>query len=184
MAISNAYWISPSGVASKVRTSHIQDVLTEPEHFNLSLEAVKAVFDRYGEPYGHEGKARRDVMESLLHKGWIRIRYVPQRDSYTVELNRLGKKEADYLWQWAGGLVASEPKRAFSDVHILSPLGAFDPVRLSLSDVARDFLYTMFDLSGSLRHHLTIFSSVSEAALFSLPPAGTRLGKPRPTSTS
>ena len=84
-----AYWIAPDGCVIAVAVRHIITVCNAPERFGLTYEQINEAFARHGEPLGHEGRARQEIMADLIiNHGWIRVRYLPRRDRWIVELNR------------------------------------------------------------------------------------------------
>jgi hypothetical protein len=49
-------------------------VLEKPEKFGLTKEELRKFYESYGEPLGHEGRAREEIIKRLMRKKWIRIR--------------------------------------------------------------------------------------------------------------
>jgi hypothetical protein len=49
-------------------------VIQNPEKFGLTFDYIKQRFDEYGEKMGQEGKAREEIIMSLLEQGFVRIR--------------------------------------------------------------------------------------------------------------
>lgn len=95
-----AYWIKNTHIIP-VPILHINVVIEHPEHFNYTTEQIKSIYEKHNEPYGHEGKAREEIMLNLIkNKGWIRVRYTVKNDTWTVELDKLGRKNKDTLWQF------------------------------------------------------------------------------------
>lgn len=85
-----AYWLNINGTVIPVETIHITTVIKTPERFGYSLERIHKIYKKNGEPMGHEGRARVEIMSDLIkRKGWIRFRFKPKEDSWTVELNTL-----------------------------------------------------------------------------------------------
>ena len=71
---SPAYFISPKGKIVYVGTNHIAYIIRNPEKFWLSIEFIEYVYNHYNERLGMEGKAREQIILSLIDSGWIRIR--------------------------------------------------------------------------------------------------------------
>lgn len=95
-----AYWIN-NGYCLPVNSLHIDMIINHPEKFNLTSEKIKTIYDKHNEPYGHEGKARQEIMSNLiLTKGWIRVRYNYKKDFWTFEVKSLTKKTKDIIWQF------------------------------------------------------------------------------------
>jgi len=91
-----AYWITPDGKLIAVKTTHIDEVIITPEIFGLKIEDIKALYEKYAEPLGLEGKAREEIMKNLILQGWIRIRWKPKEWSYTVQMHRNEKTETNF----------------------------------------------------------------------------------------
>lgn len=94
-----AYWITPDGEVIKVKTTHIDEVIRNPELFGLNIEDIKALYKKYDEPLGLEGKAREEIMLNLILVGWIRIRWKPKEYSYTVQMKQSPETETN-LKNW------------------------------------------------------------------------------------
>lgn len=85
-----AYWVSGQGDILPVPTLHIHLVVKYPERFGYTGSAIREIFKFHNEPLGHEGNARQEIMLDLIvNRGWVRARYTPRHDRWTVELNRL-----------------------------------------------------------------------------------------------
>jgi len=137
---SQAYWISPSGEITSVGLKHINEIIDNPEAFGLTKEFVKETYAKFGEKMNTEGKAREEIMALLMKQGWIRIRYQPRQDSFTVQLWRLGRRPKDLIWSWANAQEESNSKRSYSDVVILL-LGEDNRViRTSVNGIVREEL--------------------------------------------
>lgn len=88
-----AWWLNQDGRIIPVPLRHIVTVCEAPETFGLTPGYVTSVFMKHGEPLGHEGLARREIMKNLIiNYGWIRIRYSPRHDRWTVELKRVNDR--------------------------------------------------------------------------------------------
>jgi hypothetical protein len=83
-----AYWINPEGKVTPVQESHIKEVLHSPKYFGTTSKYVRSVFDKYGEKYGFEGKAREEIIKDLFEKGWIRVRRKKDM-SFTIQTAKL-----------------------------------------------------------------------------------------------
>ena len=57
-----AFFISPSGEIIYVGTTHIAQVISNPEKFGMSFEAIKKIYQQNDERIGLEGKARREIL--------------------------------------------------------------------------------------------------------------------------
>jgi hypothetical protein len=73
-----AHWISPAGEVLPVQRKHINEVITNPSRFGMSREQIEEVYARHHEPLGLEGKAREEIIVTLVDRGWIRVRHYEQ----------------------------------------------------------------------------------------------------------
>ena len=112
-----AYWISPTGKILPVRDLHITEVLSNPEAFGFNRDELERAYKQHDELLGSEGKAREEIMTTLLKRGWIRIRYVPNHDLYSIQCFNFGKRQKDYLWQWAKDVTDNEFHK-YADVRL------------------------------------------------------------------
>jgi len=145
----NAYWISPTGQLFEVESKHIDEIIKSPESFSLTKEYVDEVYKKHNEPRGFEGKARHEIMDSLIRSGWIRVRYYAKNDCYSVELNSLTKKVKDYLWAWASGIVEANSKRKLSDVKIIEFLTK-NTLMLNIDRITKDELCRSSTISAEI----------------------------------
>lgn len=102
---SEGYWLSPSGDIIPVDTSHIDLVIKNPEKFRTTKEEIKKIYKKHEEPVGLEGKAREEIMVDLIRDGWIRIRYVPRKDFFTVQLDKLSERKKNHIYAFASEAV-------------------------------------------------------------------------------
>ena len=84
-----AYWLNDNGVILPVPKIHIAEVISTPERFGYTLERIRECYEHHHEPIGHEGNARIEIMSDLIKNGWVRVRYTPATDTWTVELHTL-----------------------------------------------------------------------------------------------
>jgi len=75
MSVTQAVWYSPTGKMYDVGQKHITFILDHPDLFGTTAEDLRAVFKKFKEPIGWEGKARSEIMLSAMRDGWTRIRY-------------------------------------------------------------------------------------------------------------
>jgi hypothetical protein len=72
-AATQAYWVSPEGKLIEV-SIHVRYILDNPGLFGKTREDLVAVYKKYKEPMGWEGKARHEIMLDAMRQGWMRIR--------------------------------------------------------------------------------------------------------------
>jgi hypothetical protein len=102
MIFKGAYWISPIGDLFEVGTSHIAEVIKDPEKFGLKLENIKEIYRKHNEPLGLEGKARREILIQIIQQGWIRLRRY--RESWSVTVYRFSNETKHQLQNWAANI--------------------------------------------------------------------------------
>jgi hypothetical protein len=56
-----------------------------------------------------EGFSRERILRELLQQGWVRIRYKPREDSFTMQLFTFDKRARSQLKKWTGS-VTKEPE--------------------------------------------------------------------------
>ena len=95
-----AYWIKPDGVILPVKTRHIDLIIESPGEFDLSEEYIKEQFKRFNEPLGREGRARRKIMEELIKKRFIRVRFKPKEWIWYMECNIIDKNIESQVEAW------------------------------------------------------------------------------------
>ncbi len=118
-----AFFISPDGEIVPVPVNHIQRVITSPGLFNLTKEEIKAVYKKFNEPLGLEGKARKEILARLIEAGWIRIRYKGKYDKLTFQLSVLDDKKIDFLIRFANAALRDELElnvNKYTDTEIIS----------------------------------------------------------------
>lgn len=96
----DAYWVSPDRYVIPVAMRHITVVLDAPEKFGLTEPALRKIYKKNKEPWGHEGYAREEIMTDLIEKGWSRLRYNPKQDSWIAQVKDL-ETVADAMMGWA-----------------------------------------------------------------------------------
>jgi len=101
-----------------VKTTHISEIIDNPECYGLTKEYIENAYKKHNEKLRIEGKAREEIMRELVNKGWIRIRYYPKHDSYSIELKRFSNIEKRYLAEWAAKVINYNPIRKYSDLSI------------------------------------------------------------------
>jgi hypothetical protein len=73
------YWISPAGTVIPVALNHITTICLRPSQFDRNEDALRSIFERYGEPWCFEGQAREQIIREVIYEGWIRVRHYPRR---------------------------------------------------------------------------------------------------------
>jgi len=154
MKIENAYWISPRGALIPVTNRHINTVIDNPKKFGLTKEYIEDVYKKHNEPIHHEGNAREEIIENLMRTNWIRIRLIPKKDQYTIQLNKLTKKAKDYIFDFAVKMTKSGASK-YGEVRITTLDGR--------PDIVGDFDDVLtFDLFECDRKHELSFTLIED----------------------
>ena len=117
--IASAYWISPEGKIKKVKTTHVKEIVNNPEEFGLTVDYIKEVYKRHNEGIGSEGVSRDEIVKVLVLNGWTRIRYNYSGDYFSIDVGKLNEKVREYLFQWAFKTVEAYPDRQTTRVVIV-----------------------------------------------------------------
>ncbi|MFO8062037.1 MAG: hypothetical protein R6U31_03835 [bacterium] len=95
-----AYWIKPDGEIIPVSTRHIDAIIKNPQAFDMTEAYIKEQFNRFNEPMGREGRARRKIMEQLIRKGFIRVRFKPRQWKWYMECNIIDENVESQVEAW------------------------------------------------------------------------------------
>ena len=117
--MNKAYWISPSGQSIEAPTTHIRLILDKPAKFGLKKSDIIKTYEKYGEKRGIEGRARTEIMSDLMRKGWIRVRYIPKQDMWTIQTYFFGNKEKNNTWDWVRYAYKNNIANRYADLRIL-----------------------------------------------------------------
>ena len=158
---SKAYWISPFGKIVDVPRRHITNILDSPEQYGYSEQELKDVYHKFNEPIGHEGKAREEIMTTLINKGWIRIRWNTKKFTWIVQVSDITKKVKDYLQSWSKEMLSNSDLK-FSTVYILPIKAGLSPSSHSLNDISNDILYNESDNKSNSKYILEFVESFSK----------------------
>jgi hypothetical protein len=139
----NAYWVSPVGEMLSVESTHIEAVVKNPEVFGITSAYIKEVYKKYRETVGLEGKARDEIVEGLINKRWIRIRYDKSQDYYIIGIKYFDKKQIDYLRKWAMDILALDERLAAKIVHLNDMKDVLETC--NMEQLASDYIYTKFN---------------------------------------
>jgi len=120
MPNSVAYWVAPNGKSIDVGTNtHIKYIINNPKIFGLDKKKIIDKYAEYGETIGIEGDARGEIMMNLMKKGWLRVRHIPRKDSWTIQTYYFGNKEKNNIWDWVREARKKNWANAFADIRIL-----------------------------------------------------------------
>jgi hypothetical protein len=139
----DAYWVSPVGEMLPVKFTHIELVIKNPEIFGITHSYIKKVYRKYRETIGLEGKARDEIVEGLINKKWMRIRYDKSQDYYIVGFKYFDKTQLDYLKEWSMGILALDEKFASKIVYLNDMKDVLETC--NIAQLASDYLHKKFN---------------------------------------
>jgi len=139
----DAYWVSPVGEMLSVKFTHIEAVIKNPEVFEITHSYIKKLYKKYRETVGLEGKARDEIVEGLINKKWMRIRYDKSQDYYIVGFKFFDKNQIDYLKKWSMGILALDEKLASKIVYLNDMKDVLETC--TIAQLASDYLYKKFN---------------------------------------
>jgi len=142
----DSYWVSPAGEMLPVKSTHIEVVIKNPEVFGITHSYIKEVYKKYRETVGLEGKARDEIVESLINKRWMRIRYDKSQDYFIVGFKYFDRKQIDYLKNWGMGILALDKNYATKIVHLNDMNNVL--ASCNINQLVSDFLYKKFNCFG------------------------------------
>lgn len=118
-----AFWITPSGkVLDCGAKTNIAYVCDAPRKFGIKEQEVQSAYDKYGEPYGFEGKAREEVLRKVIANGFIRIR--KYKNLYSVNVQTYNRRVGKLLSNWAYEMISSGKENdKYMPVNITSDSG-------------------------------------------------------------
>jgi len=99
--------------------THIDVMIQNPAKFGFTISQIKTAYEKYGERVGQEGKAREELIENALKRGFIHIRLYPNR-YWSVTVWNYGSREKRVLSEWA--FTAEKDKMAgpYMEVRIVA----------------------------------------------------------------
>ena len=84
--IGKGFFISQEGFIIPVER-HIYTVSEYPEAFGFTNKEIKKIYKKYGEKARQEGKAREDILKTVVKRGWIRGRKYDEKGNEYLSLN-------------------------------------------------------------------------------------------------
>ena len=99
MLNSTAYWIMPDGEIQDIGfNTHISYIINHPDKFNITIDQITILYEKYNEQIPVEGQARKEIILDLLEQGFIRIRQY--KTHWSISL-KLWKQSQFLLSKWA-----------------------------------------------------------------------------------
>jgi len=102
-----AYWIDKKGKFTESKDNHIIYIIANPKVFGFTLEQLKETYKKYDEPFGSEGKARREIIDDAIGRGWIRVRLYP-RTHWSITIAKLDKRVRDVITEFFKNVIAGK----------------------------------------------------------------------------
>ena len=79
--LSTGFWYKDA-VLYPISRTHIRGVLDFPELFSRDKSFLLDTYRKYSEKIGFEGRARGEIITTLVDEGWIRIRLYEKPNRY------------------------------------------------------------------------------------------------------
>lgn len=119
MAQGGGYWISPDGKIVAVPL-HITAIIDNPQMFGYTEEQLREEFEKHGEPYGSEGKAREKILRDVMRRGWIRLReWLGRRGEFiSAQTSRITNQVKEKLVDFADLYIAQKIPGARGDKYL------------------------------------------------------------------
>lgn len=150
-SIKAAFFISPSRKIVYAPTTHIDMILKNPEKFGFTREKLEKIYAKYDEKIGVEGKAREEIIQSLIKKGWIHIRRISNRQ-WNISVNKITKKVKDLIYDWANKIIKGVDGFREDDVYMpvyLWSLSGSDSKMTTVDGISKDDLYEKYEFFDS-----------------------------------
>jgi hypothetical protein len=144
-----AYFISPKGEVIYCGNKHITKVIENPKKFGLDKGVIEYLYDFYNEKFGTEGKAREQIIISLINQGWVRIRKYGDK-FWTVNVNKLDGKVKQILNKWSNlilkGINGIKEIDPYIPVKIVFPTGNPQTTTMKSMSDDKNFVVEDFEL--------------------------------------
>jgi len=115
--MNRGYWLTPDGnIIDLGSRHHIDFIIDNPGDYGEMMENIKEAYDRYNERWRFEGKARDEIMQRVVNRGFIRIRET--RNHWKIQLWDLDMAKYNNLSSWAK-VIATQKRDLYGDVQIM-----------------------------------------------------------------
>lgn len=140
---SEAFFVTPYGKVINIQTTHIDSIIKNPKVYGYTIEKIKEIYNKYNEKLGVEGKARDEIIKSLINKGWVRIRRYPNKQ-WSITINKMNKKIENFLYRFMNailkGIAGFKETDKYMPVNIIS-LSDNNVIKSNVDDISKDYLY-------------------------------------------
>ena len=90
---SNGYWIHGDEIYDLTTSIHQDFILDNPEKFGYTTQELKDLYDKYGENFHQEGKAREELIKNVSSLGWVRVRhYSKPQDYWSIQCDNIDRR--------------------------------------------------------------------------------------------
>jgi hypothetical protein len=137
-----AYFISPYGDVIPLSSDrHIHEIINNADKFGLTKDEIEKVYEKHGEALNSEGNAREEIISDLIKKGWARIRYIRNRDSYTIQIFDLDNRQKENIYDWATLVIGDNESNRYTGVVIMEIKPNGDTKHGTLNDIVKFKLF-------------------------------------------
>lgn len=132
--IYSAYWITPTGkvLDCNVKT-HINYVCDAPRKFGITEKELAATYAKYGETVGVEGKAREEILLTVIRSGFIRIR--KYKNMWSINVANYNRRAGKLLSNWAYDIIQNPKEDKYLPVNITADTGN-PPKNITIEDLS------------------------------------------------
>jgi hypothetical protein len=85
------FWIYRNNVISLKDADYIDFIKNNPELFKFNINEIKRFFDNF------EGGFRQEIISKVLNSEWIKVEYMPEKNSWVIEFNDIKRRKKDIL---------------------------------------------------------------------------------------
>lgn len=147
MSHDDGYWIDLTGEIKRIRESHVQELIAQPEKFGLTRTEIQDAYTKYYERLGWEGKGREELLRTVIARGFVRIRKRGNQ-GYSITVHRLTEEAMALIRKWTvkvlNGEIGEEEDR-FASVTVV-PLVGGQPLRTTLEEAGKRLDDPVFSL--------------------------------------
>ena len=129
-------WVSPAGqVLVFLDPKHIDIIIKNPQMFGVTPEYINSTYVKYGEPIGHEGHAREEIIKHVVNQGWIRIRRYNRPYFFSINVGNIDHGTLRRLSKWASQTMLMNGEGGNTECKITSPTNTMSA---TLNDLVTD----------------------------------------------
>jgi len=138
-----AFWIDKLGKITDTKDNHITEIVTNPKKFGFTKEEVVSTFEKYGEKMPSEGKARRELIDTAIGRGFIRLRQY-RNSHWSITIAKMDKRTRSLITDWAKKIIGK-------GIHGIVERDPYIPVKfVAVKSRHENEEYTLKDISGGI----------------------------------